>query len=46
MSLLGPNYQISLDSANPGSGPVATATVIAPDVRTKTYMSMANNIRS
>ena len=46
MSLLGPNYQISLDSANPGSGPVATATVIAPDVRTKTYMSMDNNIRS
>ena len=46
MSLLGPNYEISLDSANPGSGPVATATVIAPDVRTKTYMSMDNNIRS
>ena len=46
MSLLGPNYKINLDASNPGSGPVATATAIAPDVRTKTFMSMDNNIRS
>ena len=46
MSLLGPNYKINLDASNPGSGPVATATTIAPDVRAKTYMSMDNNIRS
>ena len=46
MSLLGPNYVLELDSANPGSGPIATATSIAPDVRGDTYMSMDNNIRS
>ena len=46
MSLLGPNHVLSLDSANPGSGPVSTATVIAPDMRDKTYLSMDNNIRS
>ena len=46
MSLLGPNYKMSLDEATPGSGPVSTATSIAPDMRTKTYLSLDNNIRS
>ena len=46
MSLLGPDYVLALDSANPGSGPVSTATVIAPDTRSETYMSMGDSVHS